>query len=210
VLNRTAIPLAFQNNQVWGLTTASLVTGALADTGTTFLTVRPVLDTSAHCFLTGTLIATPTGQVCVQDLAVGDVVRTIDGRLQKIVWIGEGRVCATRGRRNAATRSSCARVRWPTTYRAVTSGSHQGTRALHRWNADPIEFLVNHRSILWDDHAQEEVLYHIELETHDVLLANGSPMVPRRKATATMATGGCSRTPIPAGICLRRHHARRC
>jgi hypothetical protein len=39
----------------------------------------------------------------------------------------------------------------------------------------PVEFLVNHRSILWDDHAQEVVLYHVELETHDALLANGVP-----------------------------------
>jgi hypothetical protein len=39
----------------------------------------------------------------------------------------------------------------------------------------PVEFLVNHRSILWDDHAREVALYHIELATHDVLVANGAP-----------------------------------
>jgi hypothetical protein len=39
----------------------------------------------------------------------------------------------------------------------------------------PIEFLVNHRTILWDDRAQEVELYHVELDTHDVLLANGAP-----------------------------------
>jgi hypothetical protein len=39
----------------------------------------------------------------------------------------------------------------------------------------PVEFLVNHRSILWDDHAQEVPLWHIELDTHDVLVANGAP-----------------------------------
>jgi len=39
----------------------------------------------------------------------------------------------------------------------------------------PVEFLVNHRSIFWDDNAQEVELYHIELETHDVLVANGAP-----------------------------------
>jgi hypothetical protein len=39
----------------------------------------------------------------------------------------------------------------------------------------PVEFLVNHRTILWDDHAQEVTIYHIELEAHDVLLANGAP-----------------------------------
>jgi hypothetical protein len=38
----------------------------------------------------------------------------------------------------------------------------------------PVEFLINHRSIVWDDAAQEVSLYHIELETHDVLLANGA------------------------------------
>jgi hypothetical protein len=39
----------------------------------------------------------------------------------------------------------------------------------------PVEFLVNHRSIIWDDRAQEVTVYHLELETHDVLLANGAP-----------------------------------
>lgn len=39
----------------------------------------------------------------------------------------------------------------------------------------PVEFLVDHRSILWDERAQEVQLYHIELETHDVLIANGAP-----------------------------------
>ena len=38
----------------------------------------------------------------------------------------------------------------------------------------PVEFLVSHRSIYWDDMAQEVTLYHIELETHDVLLASGA------------------------------------
>jgi hypothetical protein len=39
----------------------------------------------------------------------------------------------------------------------------------------PVEYLVNHRTILWDDRAQEVSLYHVELATHDVLLANGAP-----------------------------------
>jgi hypothetical protein len=39
----------------------------------------------------------------------------------------------------------------------------------------PVEFLVNHRTILWDDHVREVTLYHIEPETHDQLLANAAP-----------------------------------
>ena len=38
----------------------------------------------------------------------------------------------------------------------------------------PVEFLVNHRSIIWDDHAREVEVFHIELAAHDVLLANGA------------------------------------
>ncbi len=38
----------------------------------------------------------------------------------------------------------------------------------------PVEFLVNHRSILWDDRAQEVEFYHIALEAHGVLLADGA------------------------------------
>jgi Hint domain len=39
----------------------------------------------------------------------------------------------------------------------------------------PAKFLVNHRTIVWDDHVLEVTIYHIELETHDVLVANGAP-----------------------------------
>jgi len=39
----------------------------------------------------------------------------------------------------------------------------------------PVEFLVNHSSILWDGLAREVTIYHVELDAHDVLLANGAP-----------------------------------
>jgi Hint domain len=39
----------------------------------------------------------------------------------------------------------------------------------------PAEFLVNHRSIVWDDPAREIIeIYHVELPRHGVLLANGA------------------------------------
>ena len=95
--------------------------------------------------------------------------------MRPIVWIGTGRVLATRGRRNAATpvivRKGALADNVPYRDLRVTKG--------HSLYIDgvliPVEFLVNHRSILWDDRAQEVSLYHIELETHDVLLANGAP-----------------------------------
>jgi Hint domain len=37
----------------------------------------------------------------------------------------------------------------------------------------PVEFLVNHRSIIWDDRAQEVTVFHLELDLHDVFLVDG-------------------------------------
>jgi antigen 43 len=129
---------------------------------------------NALCFLPGTLIATPDGETPIERLAVGDLVRTASGQDRPIAWIGRGRVLATRGRRNAATPVIVAKGALadnvPHRELRVTKG--------HSFFFDgaliPVEFLVNHRSIHWDDRAQEVSLYHVELETHDLLLANGA------------------------------------
>jgi hypothetical protein len=142
---------------------------AAPDGGGTLVTIEPL------CFLAGTQIATLSGETPIERLSVGDVVVTARGDLRPIAWIGIGRVMATRGRRNAAT---------PVIVRKGALGPNVPYHDLRVTKAHslyfdgvliPVEFLVNHRSILWDDRAQEVSIYHIELETHDVLLANGAP-----------------------------------
>jgi hypothetical protein len=127
------------------------------------------------CFLPGTAIATPSGAKPVERLSVGDVVLTASSACRPIVWIGHGKVRTRRWRRNAAT---------PVIVRRGAFGPNVPNRDLrvtkgHAFLFDgvliPVEFLVNHRSILWDDHAQDVTLYHVELQTHDVLIANGAP-----------------------------------
>ncbi|HEY2617868.1 MAG TPA: Hint domain-containing protein, partial [Acetobacteraceae bacterium] len=154
--------------------TDSNASGFTAPLGALSLTVQGDV-VAAVCFLAGTLIATPCGETPVERLAVGDIVRTLRGELRPIAWIGTGRVLATRGRRNAATpvivRRGALADDVPHRDLRVTKG--------HSLYLDdvliPVEFLVNHRSILWDDRAQEVSIYHLELDTHDVLLANGAP-----------------------------------
>jgi hypothetical protein len=132
-------------------------------------------DITALCFCAGTMLATPDGEVAVEKLGVGDRVLTAGGEMRPIVWIGVGRVLASRGRRSAATpvivRKGALADNVPHHDLHVTKG--------HALALDgvliPVEFLVNHRTILWDDGAQETALYHIELDRHDVLLANGAP-----------------------------------
>ena len=90
-------------------------------------------------------------------------------------WIGHGCVQATRGQRTPATpvivRKGALADNVPHHDLRVTKG--------HSLYIDgvliPVEELINHRSIHWDDRAQEAEIYHIELETHDVLIANGAP-----------------------------------
>ena len=129
----------------------------------------------APCFLPGTQIATPKGEVAVEKLTVGDIVLTLRGEGRPISWIGHGKALATRGRRSAATpvivRKGALAENVPNHDLRVTKG--------HSLYIDgaliPAEYLVNHRSIVWDDRAQEVEVYHIELAEHDVLLANGTP-----------------------------------
>jgi hypothetical protein len=133
------------------------------------------ITTGVVCFLAGTMVTTPAGEERVEQLKVGDMILTASGQARPIVWIGVGHVLATRGRRNAATpvivRKGALAPNVPHYDLRVTKG--------HSFLLDgvliPVEFLVNHRSILWDDRAGEVSIYHIELETHDVLLANGAP-----------------------------------
>jgi hypothetical protein len=130
---------------------------------------------NSTCFLTGTRIATPEGEIAVEHLSVGDLVLTLDGKVRPVVWIGTGLVQAAPGRRDAAT---------PVIVRKNALGPNVPNRDLRVTKAHslyidnlliPVEFLVNHRSIQWDDHARQVRIFHIELETHDVLLANGAP-----------------------------------
>ena len=116
------------------------------------------------CFVRGTQIGKVDGEVSVELLSVGDFVLTSSGAARRIVWIGHGRVLATRGARSAAT---------PVIVRKGALANNVPYRDLHVTKAHalcidgvliPAEYLVNHRSIVWDDHAQEVALYHIELE----------------------------------------------
>ncbi|HTJ65801.1 MAG TPA: Hint domain-containing protein [Alphaproteobacteria bacterium] len=127
------------------------------------------------CFLKGTRISTAAGEIPVEQLAVGDLARTASGALKPIVWIGSGQALATRGRRDAATpvivRKGAIAENVPSRDLRITKG--------HSLYLDgvliPAEYLINHRSILWDDTAQEVTVYHIELAAHDVLVAEGTP-----------------------------------
>lgn len=133
-----------------------------------------IVEPQAICFCRGTRIVTERGEVPVEELAVGDRVVTMSGAAKPIVWIGYGRDLVTR-------RNSLAR---PIIVRAGAFADGVPKRDLfvthgHAFHFNgvlvPIEHLVNHRSILWDERARAVEYYHIELEDHDVIFAEGAP-----------------------------------
>ena len=105
----------------------------------------------------------------MEQLAVGDRVLTLQGEVRPIVWIGTGRVPASR---RASTASDIVMVRKgalddnvPCRDLRVTKGHSLFIEGV----LVPVEFLINNRSILWDEQAREVTIYHVELATHDVV-----------------------------------------
>lgn len=160
-----------------GAITNTLHVSGIAN-GTPF-TVTPDSGTGTEvellCFLAGTRIATPEGEVAVERLRVGDPVFTWDGRRLPITWIGTGRSILPAGSvRSAATpvivRKGALADNVPHRDLRLTKG--------HSLYLDgvliPVEFLINHRSIQWDDAARVAEVYHIELASHEVLIAEGA------------------------------------
>jgi antigen 43 len=132
-------------------------------------------DLTTICFCVGTLIGTPDGEVQVEKLRPGDIVSTAHNGPRTVKWVGRGKVLATRGKPTAATPVI---VRKGALAENVPNRDLRVTKAHSLYIDDvliPVEFLVNHRTILWDDRAQEVEIYHVELDSHDVLIANGAP-----------------------------------
>ena len=143
VVNSSTVTVNFTDNSVYGLTASQLAggTGPTDVSGTTFLTTEPTISDAPPymtlCFCAGALIATPRGEVPVERLAAGDTVLTHTGEARPIVWIGVGRVAATRGRRNAATPVILRKGALADNVPHHESAADQGSLALHRQRADP-------------------------------------------------------------------------
>jgi hypothetical protein len=143
-----------------------LAAGAVAGTGGS-------LVDQVSCFARGTRIGTETGLVAVEDLAVGDRVRTADGGHEPVVWVGSRAVDCARHPKPETV--------WPVRVRAGAFGDMVPGRDL--WLSPdhavfvggvlvPVKLLVNGTSIEQVKRSHV-VYYHVELPEHAVILAEG-------------------------------------
>jgi hypothetical protein len=153
----------------------SAVFSVVENAGTTAATVT-VSGAQTACFAAGTRIKTWAGEVPVENLAVGDIVRARFAGTATVVWIGQRHVDCRHHARPMEV--------WPVRVAAHAFGPRMPHRDLvlspdHSVFFDdvliPIKHLINGDTVV-----QEPIgtisYYHIELGEHDVLLADGMPV----------------------------------
>jgi hypothetical protein len=129
----------------------------------------------AACYAAGTRIATPRGDRAVETLREGDLVLTLGGRAREVIWIGHRHVRFDA--RSAPT------YRHPIRIRAHAFGPGLPRRDLvlspeHAVFVDgvliPARRLVNDATIV-DARVPAITYWHVELASHDILLAEDLP-----------------------------------
>jgi hypothetical protein len=126
------------------------------------------------CFLAGTRILTRRGEVAVEDLVVGDeAVTLVGGRFAPITWIGKRELDTARASKPADV--------WPLRVRAGAFGKGMPVRDLylspdHSLHVNgmliPVRYLENGVTVARAP-LRHVSYYHVELERHSVLVADG-------------------------------------
>jgi hypothetical protein len=136
-------------------------------------------DGGAKCLLRGTLIATPSGEVAIEDLRLGDLVETISGEAKPIRWIGR----QTFRKSVASWHPTVMPVRiakdalddgMPSQDLYISAG-----HALYVDGAlVRVKDLVNGSSIVsaLPDDSDAIEYYNVLLDSHDVVIADGTPV----------------------------------
>ncbi|MGK7889154.1 MAG: Hint domain-containing protein [Leptolyngbyaceae cyanobacterium] len=128
-----------------------------------------------ECFLAGTQILTDSGEKPVETLQIGDIVQTADGEPVAIKWIG---------RQTWKPGCGCHPLRtYPVQIKAGALGNNLPRRDLfvspdHAMLVEGLLInagaLVNGVSILQTHPTETFTYYHVELDTHRLLVAEGA------------------------------------
>jgi hypothetical protein len=129
------------------------------------------------CLLKGTKISTPSGDRLVQELQIGDEVQTLSGR-KAIKWIGYSKYTKEEGR---AWQDSVMPIR--VARLAIDDHSPHSDVYLSPLHCIffnealiPVKYLINGTNVAPGAPSDMSTIeyYHIELDTHEVLYAEGA------------------------------------
>jgi hypothetical protein len=134
-----------------------------------------ITTTTVTCFAAGTALDTPDGPVAVETLRAGDLVLTAAGQVRPIRWIGRRRLDITRHPDPRKVRPIRILAN------ALADGSPRRDLLVspdHALLLDgmliPARLLRNAATIRREERCSVVTYYHVELDTHDVVLAEGT------------------------------------
>ena len=128
-----------------------------------------------ECFLSGTHILTDKGEITVENLQIGDRVVTAEGKLEPVKWIGYQTVQPNQVKNPLRG--------YPILIKAGALGNNLPQRDLYVSPDHAMFFegvlinagaLVNGTSIVKTEPQSAFTYYHVELENHALLLAEGA------------------------------------
>ena len=132
------------------------------------------------CFLAGSLIATPEGEVTVDTLQIGDSILTASGTVVPVKWIGRQHVAPFAVNMRLSERLAPVRI----AAGALGEGLPHSDLMVTADHAMLIEgvlchagAVVNGTTITRVPHSElgTFTVYHIETDAHEIILANGAP-----------------------------------
>lgn len=132
-------------------------------------------DITTVCFLPGTNILTAKGEIPIEELNIGDLVETAEGKLEPIKWIGRQTVEPSKVKNSLRS--------YPILIKAGALGDNVPSRDLytspdHSLLVEGLLInagaLVNDITIIKTEPSETFVYYHVELEKHSLLLAEGT------------------------------------
>ena len=153
---------------------AAILSLGVQPTGTISATFTPSFS-EAPCFAAGTRIHTPAGEVPVEVLAPGDIVLLADGGTAKVQWLGHRGVDCRGHKRPTDV--------LPVRIAAGAFGPRQPVQDLrlspdHSVFVDgvlvPVRYLINGATVIQET-AENITYWHVELDRHNVILAEGLP-----------------------------------
>jgi hypothetical protein len=174
-----------------------------------FTTTLDTTDPWLLCFAPGTLIATPDGERAVEALKAGDAVLTAGGAARPVRWLGQ----TTRARAFAdPTRL------YPIRILAGALGANRPIRDLlvspgHAVLLDGVLVqavaLVNGTSVVREtDMPDIFTFYHVELDSHDLLIAEGVAAESFLMGVEDMGFDNLATREAPAGTAVEMPYPR--
>jgi hypothetical protein len=139
------------------------------------------------CVTHGTLVGTPTGLVPVEDLAISDLVLTLDGRAEPIRWIGSRRVTGGELAHDPTLRPVriAAGAFGPGRPARDLSVSPQHRIHLSGWRAEllfgeetvlaPAKGLVDDHAVRIEHEIEDVEYFHLLFDRHEIILTEGLP-----------------------------------